>query len=674
MKHLPWLALIFLFLLHRPVEGQPQLLAYFPFDSDFADASGNGNPLTVAVGTPEITSAAGEQVFGAGALDIDSTTGTQEFLNLTNPIRFGPSDAWSVSFWARRRPGTDVRSGMVLGDPSNTNDFIWLSNNATQVEGLRFRSSDNENANFGGFPDDGEFHHWVVISDGAGKISAYRDNVALTPVTATGSFNITSVAHAYNATTQSMDGQIDELYIYSEAISATKVNELYTGGVDSTPPTLAASGISADQDDTAVVENTPVTFTVSFSEDMDATTVDASDFGNAGTAPIGEVLVTRISASVFSVQVTPTGPGSLQLKIIASAVIKDVASNMLNTSSAIVGDTVITVERSLAPPVAVTRLRVFLVGGQSNADGRADSSALPTSPVNLQQPQADIDFYQTSLTTLRPLSQFGPEITMGRRLADSIGKLAGTRVAIIKYGVGGTSLEVDWKAGGDATSADDGPRYVSFQTVVADGMAALAAAYPGATIEIEGMLWVQGERDAVIGAGASYQANLTAFISDVRVTYGAGLPFVVSRLSSGQTSIATGQLTLVRAAQAAVAAADPLATLIDTDSFGVQSDLLHFDAAGQQQLGTASAGGLLSFLPFTSPTTLQRQGNGDFQVAVPNAFPGFIYTLENSISLLPGEWSDGDSETATGATLVLTYTPGIGETKRFFRVKRSPAP
>ena len=38
------------------------------------------------------------------------------------------------------------------------------------------------NADFGSYPDDGQFHHWVVISDGAGTISAYRDNVPQTDV------------------------------------------------------------------------------------------------------------------------------------------------------------------------------------------------------------------------------------------------------------------------------------------------------------------------------------------------------------------------------------------------------------------------------------------------------------------------------------------------------------
>ena len=64
------------------------LLAYYPFNKDFTDSSGNHRDLVVANGTPTITTAAGEYVFGGGALDVDSTISTAEFLNLPQPIVF----------------------------------------------------------------------------------------------------------------------------------------------------------------------------------------------------------------------------------------------------------------------------------------------------------------------------------------------------------------------------------------------------------------------------------------------------------------------------------------------------------------------------------------------------------------------------------------------------------
>jgi len=252
------------------------------------------------------------------------------------------------------------------------------------------------------------------------------------------------------------------------------------------------------------------------------------------------------------------------------------------------------------PVVPVTRLRIVLVGGQSNADGRAVISELPTNPVNLQLPQGDVDlFYKfeggtAALTTLRPglteTSQFGPDIMLGRRLADLYKAETGTRVAIIRYANGGTNLNTQWKGGGDATTAGDGSEYVIFQQTVTQGLAALAAAYPSATRELQSMVWLQGESDAVSGLSNLYQANLTAFIADVRSTYGASLPFVIARLSSKQTALTTSYLNEVRAAQDAVAAADPRTALFTTDSYGIKSDNLHFDGSAQQAIGSGFAG------------------------------------------------------------------------------------
>jgi hypothetical protein len=163
------------------------------------------------------------------------------------------------------------------------------------------------------------------------------------------------------------------------------------------------------------------------------------------------------------------------------------------------------------------------------------------------------------------------------------------------------------------------------------------------------------------------------------VNYGADLPFIVGRLSTGQTSLNDTpaeaiQFNLVRDAQTAVAAAVPRVSLVNTDAYGMNGDNLHFNAAGQQSLGKDSGGALFSYVPFTSPPTLKRLGNGDMQVTVANAYPGWLYTLQNSGTLLSGGWVNGDAEISADTTLVLTYTPGVGETRRLFRVTRSPAP
>ena len=106
---------------------------------------------------------------------------------------------------------------------------------------------------------------------------------------------------------------------------------------------------------------------------------------------------------------------------------------------------------------------------------------------------------------------------------------------------------------------------------------------------------MQGESD-VPTASAAYNANLTTFIADVRLTYNLpSLPFVVARLSASQTGAGNvALLNVVRQAQTDVATADRWTGLVNTDSFSLKSDCLHFDAAGQQSLGYAFAEELLN--------------------------------------------------------------------------------
>ena len=211
------------------LRAESAILAYYPFDADFNDASGNGNHLRTVEGTPSITSATGSFIFGGGALDTMSTVGDRSYLELSDPITFGNEDPWSIAFWARRRAGSDDRQGMIIGDTVNIRDFIWLSNNPSQVQGMRFRSSDNSNFNYDAGPDDGGWHHWALAADGNGGLTVYRDNILLGSRSATTNFSVKNVAHGYNTNVHSMNGQIDELHIYDEEIDAAQVEALFLG-------------------------------------------------------------------------------------------------------------------------------------------------------------------------------------------------------------------------------------------------------------------------------------------------------------------------------------------------------------------------------------------------------------------------------------------------------------
>lgn len=259
-------------------------------------------------------------------------------------------------------------------------------------------------------------------------------------------------------------------------------------------------------------------------------------------------------------------------------------------------------------------VKLFLLGGQSNMTGTGTASELPTAPVNLQQPQDDVLFYydlvnqaeNSGLTTLRPGSgtsgsQFGPEVTFGRAIADA---RPSDSFGLIKHAANGSEVS-RWHP-------DTGDVYAAFRDTVAEGLTALTTA--GHTYEITGMLWTQGERDARVGVStAAYEAGLNGFIADIRTRYGTDLPFFLSRLSSGHTDVGAAGLARIRTAQENVAAADVNAYLINTDGMSILGDNLHFDSAGHMALGQAFAQSYLTNVP--EPSSLALLGLGGLLLA-----------------------------------------------------------
>jgi hypothetical protein len=236
---------------------------------------------------------------------------------------------------------------------------------------------------------------------------------------------------------------------------------------------------------------------------------------------------------------------------------------------------------TLGTPARAAHIKVFLLGGQSNMEG--NNAMVGQLPAYLQAPQENVLYYYgTTFTNLQSGggNNFGPEISFGWEIENA---RPYETYCLIKHAQGGTNIQNDW----DPVT---GNTYRKFRTVVSYGLDALTKA--GHTYEIVGMLWTQGERDALNGrTTAQYEADLNEFIADIRSRYGADLPFFISRLSVQQTA---RDISQIRPAQENVAANDPNAYLIDTDSFELRSDDLHFEETGFVDVGEAFAASYLS--------------------------------------------------------------------------------
>ncbi|HCP12094.1 MAG TPA: hypothetical protein DIT89_07145, partial [Planctomycetaceae bacterium] len=124
----------------------------------------------------------------------------------------------------------------------------------------------------------------------------------------------------------------------------------FTTVPDTTPPTVTS--IDDGDADNNVIAGTLMNYTITFSEDIDSTTVSAADFDNAGTSTITLGTITETTPGVFSVQVTPTSGGTLILRIPATATINDVAGNALSVP--VTDNDTINVSGDTTPPTVIS--------------------------------------------------------------------------------------------------------------------------------------------------------------------------------------------------------------------------------------------------------------------------------------------------------------------------------
>jgi iduronate 2-sulfatase len=270
----------------------------------------------------------------------------------------------------------------------------------------------------------------------------------------------------------------------------------------------------------------------------------------------------------------------------------------------------------VATPAAAgpEKVKVFLLAGQSNMDGRGQKADLVGPLAKWAQPQSDV-LIAYSDSTLRgpytsggfkplepgysvtsgarerlgdayklPASRFGPEVSFGRTIADG---LPGTRIAIIKFSEGGTSLEADW------APDKNGGLYEQCLAFVRKSLKALTDG--GATVELAGIVWHQGESDYLLPPG-KYQQLLTDFIARLRKDLSSPeVPFVIGDL------VDNGTRDAVRAGQLATSQAVPAALFVSAKGLTTVDKDTHFDSASQIEIGRRMAEAWLTYHARSSP-------------------------------------------------------------------------
>lgn len=267
---------------------------------------------------------------------------------------------------------------------------------------------------------------------------------------------------------------------------------------------------------------------------------------------------------------------------------------------------------------------IFVLIGQSNADGRGPMTDLPADLAAFYAaPRPPLHIYYKEAVrhgcTLDPRHfntpgawwQLGPGHDATRRVTHQVTGDGGSSVArqsaqwhgcelayaaahaqarpgtplwIVKAAVGGAAIENDW----GVTNAGPDSLWVWFRDHVY-GPARADLLARGTTPCLRKVFWMQGESDANPDDAPLYESRLRALLHRLDTELGDRPEAIVIGGLSATYNTASG--AIVKAAQAAVAQSHPRAVLLPTDgsdgtpALPLRPDNIHYTAAGLRILG-----------------------------------------------------------------------------------------
>ena len=233
-------------------------------------------------------------------------------------------------------------------------------------------------------------------------------------------------------------------------------------------------------------------------------------------------------------------------------------------------------------------LDVFLFAGQSNMAGSGQAADLAEA---MRKPSdqvlvPDDPLKPTAWVPYTPQGRMGPEVVFCHEAARALGRPVG----FVKFAIGGTNLGEQW-------NPDGGPLYGKFRDRV-------RAAQSLGNVEITAMLWMQGEKDSRIEWMAEkYVENLAKLVETARKDFRSPeMIFVCGRVNPhfpvGKVPEAAPErypyTFTVRKAQEELDL--PRCAWVDCDDLAKHGDVLHYNSAGQIELGKRFAAKVMEVL------------------------------------------------------------------------------
>jgi hypothetical protein len=205
IKRLLFLALLFCWPIYALADITTGLVAYWPLDTDGTDASGNGHTGIVS-GTPAFLSGASCKV--SGCIVCDGVDDRVAYTTITTGTTF------TITFWVYNQ--LTAAYGTILADAPAANGVFILDNKVT----LFYAGADHTSTTV--FPTTTWTHIGIVVN--AGAVQFYLNGAPDGTASGAPGFAAETTCDSVNLDVH-MIGRIDELRLYSRALSQADVQE-----------------------------------------------------------------------------------------------------------------------------------------------------------------------------------------------------------------------------------------------------------------------------------------------------------------------------------------------------------------------------------------------------------------------------------------------------------------
>ncbi|HEY6272836.1 MAG TPA: Ig-like domain-containing protein [Terriglobales bacterium] len=250
----------------------PGLVGWWKFDdgsgTTAVDSSGNGNTATLVNGVSWVTGETGGAV---------SANGVNQYVN-TPSINLSSTNAVTVALWVNRTYST-VGGHTLFEDSTNFNNSttgFGLFPDESACNGIMVGLNGNVGYTINCYtqPTSGAWHHLAAVYDksqsGSNEVSFYIDGVLQTPTKNDLAANNTNdfgpnpiYLFARGGTTGFNAGTVDDLRLYSQALTAAQIQQIYKSGLSEAaltitmnPASVVAGGVSTG---TVTLQNTAPT-------------------------------------------------------------------------------------------------------------------------------------------------------------------------------------------------------------------------------------------------------------------------------------------------------------------------------------------------------------------------------------------------------------------------------